>query len=267
MRHLESISHKALFRRSVFARLIAGVAFAVVGLARAAGAEPPKLDFNRDVRPILSENCFACHGADKHKGNLRLDLRAVATKPAKSGDMAIVPGKSDQSELVRRITSEDEDEHMPPEESHKKLTAGQIEILRRWIAEGAVYAQHWAFAPPVWPALPAVQNAKWVRNPIDRFILARLEAEKLSPSPEAEKVMLLRRLHLDLIGLPPTIVEIDACLGDTSPDALTPCVRTAAATRPSRYQPTKSTSRTDAPNPRKSLAAVASASLALPPKL
>ena len=191
----------------------------IVFLTQGLRAAPPRLDFSREVRPILSENCFACHGQDKQKGKLRLDLRDFATKPAKSGEIAIVPGKPEESELVRRITTQDADEHMPPEESHKKLTAAQIEILRRWIAEGAIYKGHWAFTPPVQPELPAVKNEKWVRNPIDRFILARLEAEKLSPSPEADKIALLRRLHLDLIGLPPTIEEINAFVADTSPDA------------------------------------------------
>jgi mono/diheme cytochrome c family protein len=179
-----------------------------------------KLDFSRDIRPILSENCFSCHGQDKHKGDLRLDQPDVINKPAKSGDIAIVPGKPDKSELVRRITlDEADDDHMPPADSHKKLTAAQIETLIKWIAQGAEYKIHWAFVPPVRPAPPSVQSDKWAHNPIDRFILAKLESERLSPSPEADKHTLLRRLYLDLIGLPPTIEEANAFLSDTSPDA------------------------------------------------
>jgi hypothetical protein len=199
-------------------RLIALV-IAVCYARTSAAAEPTKLDFNKDVRPILSENCFSCHGADKHKGNLRLDLRANSIKPAKSGDIAIIPGKADQSALVRRITSTDPDEHMPPEDSHKKLTHAQIETLRHWVDQGAEYATHWAFVPPMRPAVPTIQNEKLARNAIDRFILARLEAEKLSLSSETDKITLFRRLYLDLIGLPPTIEETNAYLADTSPNA------------------------------------------------
>ena len=183
---------------------------------------PKTLDFNRDVRPILSENCFACHGPDdqKRKANLRLDQRDSALKPAKSGAVPIVPGKTGQSELVKRITlGQDDDDHMPPAKSNKRLTARQIALLTKWVEDGASYTGHWAFTPPVRPALPPVKNEKWVRTPIDRFILARLEAESLAPSPEADKVTLLRRLCLDLIGLPPTIAQVDEYLGDSSSDA------------------------------------------------
>src|SRR5436309_2932015 len=137
-------------------QLLSIVLLSLVGAVAVRAETPAKLDFGRDVRPILSENCFACHGQDKQKGKLRLDLRDVATKPAKSGEVAIVAGKPSTSELVRRITSDDADEHMPPDESHKKLTAGQIETLKKWIEQGAEYKMHWAFAPPVRPGLPAV---------------------------------------------------------------------------------------------------------------
>ena len=197
------------------------------GLATLLPAQPaptgdaPAVDFNRDIRPILSDNCFACHGPDeqKRKGNLRLDLRDAAIKPAKSGAVALVPGQPDQSELVKRITSADPDERMPPPDSKKHLKPEQIELLKRWVAQGGDYKQHWAFVAPTRPELPSVTDAKWVRNPIDHFILARLEREGLTPSPEADKVTLLRRLHLDLTGLPPTIEEVDAFLNDSSPDA------------------------------------------------
>ena len=177
------------------------------------------IEYNRDIRPILAENCFDCHGGDKHKGGLRLDRREVATKPGKSGETAIVPGKPDISEMIRRMTSGDEELHMPPAETEHKLTDGQIDLLRRWISEGAAYQGHWAFSAPARPNLPAVKNETWCRNAIDRFVLAKLEAAGMRPSAEAEKVTLLRRLHLDLIGLPPTVAEVDAFLADQSADA------------------------------------------------
>jgi hypothetical protein len=183
---------------------------------------PKAVDFDRDVRPILSNTCFTCHGPDdeKRKSELRLDVRDSAVKAAKSGAVAIVPGKIDQSELVKRITlSEDDDDHMPPAKSNKHLTSRQISVLKQWVAEGASYKGHWAFTPPVRPALPRVADEKWVRSPVDRFILAKLEKEGLKPSPEADKVTLLRRVYLDLIGLPPTVKEVDEYLADASPDA------------------------------------------------
>jgi hypothetical protein len=188
-------------------------------LAPSAPADPAKLDYGKDVRPILSENCFACHGQDKQKGNLRLDLRDVALKPAKSGEIAIVPSKADKSELVRRITSTDPEDHMPPEDSHKKLTDRQSETLKQWIAQGAEYKLHWAFTAPVRPPVPQPIQKTWVRNPIDAFILARLEREGLKPSPEADRATLIRRLYLDLLGLPPPVEEVDAFVADQSPGA------------------------------------------------
>ncbi len=182
--------------------------------------EPP-IDFNRDVRPILSENCFVCHGPDEgqRKAKLRLDTRPGALARLRSGGNAIVPGKADASELVRRILSDDDSERMPPAKTNKKLTAAQKELLKRWIDQGAPYAQHWAFVAPKRPELPPVKRDGWVRNPIDRFILARLEKEGLQPAPEAERTTLIRRLALDLTGLPPTLSEIDAFLKDARPDA------------------------------------------------
>ncbi|HEY6168659.1 MAG TPA: PSD1 and planctomycete cytochrome C domain-containing protein [Verrucomicrobiae bacterium] len=180
----------------------------------AAAGKSAEVDFQRDVRPILSRNCFACHGPDDkaRKAKLRLDLRDSATKPAKSGDAAIVPGKPDKSELVRRIFTQDHDDLMPPVESKKSLTAAEKETLRRWIAAGADYKPHWAFVPPKQVALPPVKQKGWVRNPIDGFILARLEKEKLKPSPPADDATLVRRFYLDLIGLPPTVEEADSFL-------------------------------------------------------
>jgi mono/diheme cytochrome c family protein len=177
--------------------------------------------FNRDVRAILSDKCFQCHGPDatQRKGNLRLDTLHDATAAAATGERAVVPGKIDDSELIRRIVSDDPDERMPPAKLKKPLSAAEIQTLKTWIAEGAEYEGHWAFIPPVASPLPAVSRSDWGRNPIDSWILKRLEHEGLAPSPEAEKVALIRRLSLDLIGLPPTIAEVDAFLADERDDA------------------------------------------------
>jgi hypothetical protein len=189
----------------------------------AAPVEPagPAVDFNRQVRPILSENCFACHGPDAsaRKAGLRLDLREGAFGKGRSGKRTIVPGKPGESEMVARILAEEETERMPPVKSGKKLTREQADVLRRWIEQGAPWSEHWAFIPPRKPALPHVRNPGWARNPLDTFVLARLEKEGLSPSPEADRETLIRRLSLDLIGLPPTPAEVDAFLADPSPDA------------------------------------------------
>ena len=179
------------------------------------------VDFNRDVRPILSENCFQCHGFDAaaRKSGLRLDVREGATSPAKSGDIAVTPHAPEKSVALARMTSSDPDNLMPPADTGKKLTTRQIEIIRQWINDGAPYARHWAFEPPRDEPLPAMKLAIWPRNEIDRFVLARLEAENLTPTPEAEKTTLLRRVSLDLTGLPPTLAELDAFLSDTDPRA------------------------------------------------
>ena len=194
-----------------------GLAFSASVMAEVAKPSRPSgpLDFNRDVRPILSENCFSCHGQDpkQRKAKLRLDDAESATKKA------IVPGKPDASPLVQRIFSDDPDEQMPPPDARRQITLAQKQVLKKWIAEGAKYSPHWAFIPPVRPAMPEVKRKDWVRTPIDAFVLSRLEAEGLSPAPEADKVTLLRRLSLDLIGLPPTITEVDAFLADASPNA------------------------------------------------
>jgi hypothetical protein len=178
--------------------------------ARALAANAP--DFSRDVRPILSQHCFKCHGPDDkaRKGGLRLDMREAAMKEAKSGALAIVPGKPDKSELVARIFSTDEDEVMPPPSTKHALTPEQKETLRRWIAAGAEYQQHWAFVRPKQTEPAAVKHTDWPRNAIDRFVLARLEAAGLAPSPEADASTLCRRLYLDLTGIPPTPAEQDA---------------------------------------------------------
>ncbi|MFT3882199.1 MAG: PSD1 and planctomycete cytochrome C domain-containing protein [Gemmatales bacterium] len=174
------------------------------------------IQFNRDIRPILSENCFACHGPDAHqrKAKLRLDVRESAVDKH-----AIVPGKVAESQLIERVKSINPEEHMPPEKSGKKLTKQQIELLSRWIEQGAKYEKHWSLISPQRHDLPKVKQVAWPRSPIDHFILARLEKEGLTPSKEADKATLLRRVTLDLTGLPPTLSELDAYLADQSPHA------------------------------------------------
>jgi hypothetical protein len=183
-------------------------------------AERP-VDFQREIRPILSQNCFLCHGPDENerKAGLRLDIREEALKPAKSGAKAIVPKQPDESELLKRIAHSDPDELMPPAKSGKKLTGKEIDLLRRWVAQGAPYATHWSYVKPVRPALPEVAHKDWVRNGLDYFVVKRLEEEKLEPSPEADKNTLIRRASLDLTGLPPTPEEVQNFISDTRPDA------------------------------------------------
>ena len=180
-----------------------------------------RIDFTKEARPILASHCFKCHGQDEgaRKAKLRLDVREIATQPAKSGAVAIVPGKPDQSELVRRIFSSDGDELMPPPGAKNPLTPEQKEILKRWIAEGAEYKPHWAFVAPKQTPLPKVHDRSWPRNAIDYFVLARVEKEGLKPSSRADKFTLVRRLYLDLIGLPPTPAQADAFVNDNSPAA------------------------------------------------
>ena len=184
-------------------------------------AEAARVDFNRDIRPIMADTCFRCHGFDAkaRKAHLRLDVREEALKPAKSGAVPIVPGQPQKSEVVRRLFTKDEDDRMPPAEIHKPLTAAQKELFRRWIAEGAVYRDHWAFVPPASDGPPRVKQSRWPKTPVDRFILARLEQKKLKPSRDADKTTLIRRVSLDLTGLPPTPAEVDAFLADRSPRA------------------------------------------------
>ncbi len=187
--------------------------FALVGSSTAAD----KFTYNRDIRSILAENCFACHGPDSaaRKAKLRLDDRAVAV-----GKGAITPGKVDESELVSRLFLDDADEQlMPPASSHKKLTPAQKETLKKWVADGAVYESHWAFIPPGRVAVPAVKGAKWVRTPVDAFVLAELEKRGLTPNPEADRRTLARRAAFDAIGLPPAPADVEAFVADKSPDA------------------------------------------------
>ena len=211
-------SRDAGFRSRLFCRVTAAV---MVWQCAASIPAAEKLRFNRDVRPLLSDKCFACHGPSSKGdgGAIRLDLREALIKPDKEGEAVLVPGNPDKSELIRRVLATDDSERMPPPDSKKTLTKAEKDLLVRWVKEGAEYESHWGFQTPRRPALPAVTQAKWARNEIDRFVLARLERERLSPSPEAAKTTLLRRLSLDLIGLPPTIAELDAFLADQSADA------------------------------------------------
>jgi hypothetical protein len=174
------------------------------------------IDFNRDVRPILFNNCVACHGPDEkeRKADLRLDTRDGAT-----ADGVMVPGKPDEGEFLRRLVSTDRGEVMPPPKSGKVLTPQQIAVMREWVRQGAKYSVHWAYAKPVRPPLPKVSDPSWVRNEIDSFILARLGKEGVKPSPEADRLTLARRVALDLTGLPPTVEEADEFAADPSPVA------------------------------------------------
>lgn len=180
-------------------------------------AQSKLVEFNRDIRPILANNCFVCHGPDNNlrKAKLRLDVATGASK-IRGGTSVIAPRKPSESALYNRITSDDPTTHMPPPDSKKALTKAQIEMIRRWIEQDGKYQEHWSLLPIARPELPNVAKSDWTRNPIDRFTLARLEEEKLSPSPQADRRTLLRRLWFDLIGLPPTPADVDAFEKDAS---------------------------------------------------
>jgi hypothetical protein len=189
-----------------------GLAFLLAPLALR--AEEP-IDFDRQIRPILSNTCFTCHGPDeaRREADLRLDREAEAKAAV------IVPGHPDESELIRRITSEDEFERMPPVDAKQQLKPAEIELLKKWVSAGAPWTQHWSFVAPKAAELPAVSDRDWPRNAIDYFVLNRLDREDLRPSPQANKATLLRRVTLDLTGLPPTLEELDAFLADSSAEA------------------------------------------------
>lgn len=191
----------------------------VGGVSAAALAAEPAVDFNREIRPILAKKCFACHGPDEEhrQAGLRLDVREVAVKELESGATAIVAGASGKSELARRISATDETERMPPKETGITLTGTQIGLLKRWIDEGASYAPHWAMVKPTRPALPEVKQKDWPKSGIDYFVLARLEREGLAPSPRADNYALIRRVSLDLRGLPPTPQEVEEFISACSP--------------------------------------------------
>lgn len=194
------------------------LAVAVGPLGRSAAAE---IEFSRDIRPILSEHCFACHGPDEaeRQGGFRLDVAESALGEADSGLRPIVPGDPSASEVVERITTADPDLRMPPVDGHKALTDEQIDLLTRWVAGGAPWQQHWALAAPERPDLPEVRDSQWPQGAIDAFILQRLEAAELLPNPQADRATLLRRVTFDLTGLPSTPAELRAFLDDDRPGA------------------------------------------------
>jgi len=198
--------------------MLVGVMGVAVSSARAQSVG--KIQYARDIQPILSANCFTCHGFDEtaRKAKLRLDTPEGAAMKLRSGERAIVAGKPDESELIVRILSDGED-RMPPVKAHPPLKDSEKKLLRQWVAEGGEYQRHWAFVPPQKPALPVVKNKTWVRNPIDAFLLARMEKEGMQPSPEADRYALARRVALDLTGLPPKLDLVDRFVADTSPDA------------------------------------------------
>jgi hypothetical protein len=212
-----------MVRTPIWKSNIAVATLVVVLPSLAAGGEPAqkKVDFNFEVRPILSDKCFKCHGPDprNRKAGLRLDTKEGAFGTTESGSRAIVPGDLEESELINRITAVDKAERMPPESLGRTLSASEIELLKRWVKEGATWQAHWSFLTPVAAVPPQVIDRAWPRNAIDYFVLARLEAGRLSPANEAAKETLIRRLSFDLTGLPPTIAEVDAFLADQSPFA------------------------------------------------
>jgi hypothetical protein len=194
-----------------------GAAVATAGLA----AADDKVDYNHDVRPILSKSCFPCHGSDEstRAAELRLDLRDEAVRETEDRDPAVAPGDPESSVMLERILEEDDTTRMPPRKTGPRLTDEEVEILREWIAQGAEYAAHWALVPPEAAPAPDVSDGSRLRDPLDAFIVARIDAAGLKPSPEADRGTLLRRLSLDLRGLPPTPEEARAFAADPSPDA------------------------------------------------
>ena len=200
-------------------RYLLWVAVAIFGVHALTGADSDKVSFNRDIRPIMSDTCFRCHGPDKNSrmAGMRLDIREEALKPTHSGRFPIVPGDPDKSEIIERTFATNE-KIMPPKFAHRELTLKQKDTVRRWVAQGAVYEGHWAYQPVKRPAVPQAKNAV-IRNPIDNFIRDRLKREGLLAAPEADKRTLIRRVTLDLTGLPPGPDQVHNFLADNSPDA------------------------------------------------
>jgi hypothetical protein len=201
-------------------RTLAAVSAVLIASAFVRAAEQ-SIDFNRDVKPILAKNCFACHGPDDshREGNLRLDRRDGAVKVRKDGGAAVVPGKPSDSRLVERVTAKGDEDRMPPPEAGDRLKPEQVAILKRWIESGANYSEHWSLVKPRRPILPPLRDEAWPRHGMDHFILSRLEREGMKPSGPADKFVLLRRASLDLRGLPPTPQEVDEFAKDSAPDA------------------------------------------------
>ncbi|HYM11841.1 MAG TPA: DUF1549 domain-containing protein, partial [Bryobacterales bacterium] len=221
-REVLAFKHKLLF-----SSLLVALAVAFLLAPRSAPAAPETgvkpVDFDRDIRGILSDNCYACHGPDEknRQAGLRLDSKDGPQSPfaPRKGYQILASGNSAQSRLYRKISAADKNLRMPPPYANRSLTAEQVALIRRWIDEGAKWETHWAYVAPKRPEVPKVKDASWPRNAIDNFILTRLESEGLKPSPEADKVTLLRRVTFDLTGLPPTPAEMDAFLADHSPHA------------------------------------------------
>ena len=196
--------------------VIAAIGILSAAVCCLAAADDP-VSYEKQIQPILSRACFQCHGPDDaaRKAKLRLDQKESAFANRDSG-APIVPGKPDESELIRRITSTDPDEQMPPPKHGERLSDANIALMRSWIASGADWSKHWAFIPPQRPAVPEAADSAWPTSDIDKFILARIEQEGLHPSPAADRDTLIRRLYLDLIGLPPTLDELAQAQSDTS---------------------------------------------------
>ncbi|HEY2586419.1 MAG TPA: DUF1553 domain-containing protein [Tepidisphaeraceae bacterium] len=208
-----------------------GLSRRAMGAEAAAVAPAPSqagaIDFVRDIQPIFANNCYKCHDAAKHKGGMRIDSKATAFIGGDSGDPSIIPNEPDQSKLIQLVRGDDPKSVMPPKGN--RLSAKQVDLLVRWVKQGARWPDgvdhpsaaltHWSFTPPKRPAIPAVKDSSWVRNPIDNFVLAKLEKEGLKPSPEADRYTLIRRLSFDLIGLPPTREEVQEFVNDRSPNA------------------------------------------------
>lgn len=213
--------------RSIFPTARAACLVLAVSLG-AQAAEPVPVDFEREILPLLKSRCYECHDQRKATAGYRIDVRAAAARGGESGVKAIVPGHADESDLLKRVSSSDDSLRMPPE--GEPLTPAEIARLKRWIDAGAPWpdalagldpatSRHWAFQPPQRPELPEVKATEWIRNAIDRFVLARLEADGLTPSPEADRITLIRRLSLDLLGLPPSVADVDAFVADRDPKA------------------------------------------------
>lgn len=216
------ISRASIMRRFSYRSVLNTVFLTLVVFTRSSlsADQKPVVEFNRDIRPLLADRCYTCHGPDSaaRKAEMRFDTQSGLFAKRDDGGL-VVPGKPSASLLFRRITSHDADLKMPPADSGRELSAKDISLIKQWITQGAQWQKHWAFIPPHRAQLPRVKNGKWVRNAIDAFVLARLERERITPAKPADRTTLLRRVTLDLTGLPPSLAEVDAFLADKSPDA------------------------------------------------
>jgi mono/diheme cytochrome c family protein len=223
MKFMKKMRHGTHLKALALCAAALAAAAALSAEKSASADEAAPVSFNRDIRPVFADTCFRCHGPDKNsrQAGLRLDIREEATKKTKSGVIPIVPGKPEESEIIRRIFSTEKYEVMPPVDAHKELSPRQKELIKRWVAEGAKYEGHWAYQPVQRPAAPEVRQntAAPIRTPVDAFVQARLAREGLAPSPEADRRTLIRRVTLDLTGLPPTPQEVEAFANDSAPDA------------------------------------------------